>query len=101
MSVNKILRLITFNNNDAFQSKNTILKFSNKKKASQYDAHYPLVHPCVLQPPNVKHVGGGGGGPQVNKSEQVSNLGHQMLLAGGPSMAGWETGASPCMVGAL
>ena len=47
-----------------------------------------------------QHVGGGEG-PQVNKSEQVSNLGHQMLLAGGPSMAGWETGASPCMVGAL
>ena len=42
-----------------------------------------------------------GWGPQVNKSEQVSSLGHQMLLAGGPFMAGWETGASPCVVEAL
>ena len=59
-------------------------------------------HVCFSHQMSARRGGGGGGeGPQVNKSEQVSNLGHQMLLAGGPSMAGWETGASPCMVGAL
>ena len=45
--------------------------------------------PAVCQPGG----DGGGEGPQVNKFEQVSNLGHQMSLAGGPftvrSNASW------------
>ena len=54
--------------------------YSNRKRTT----YLPTIHPLV-SPPDVSTVGGGG--PQVNKSEQVSSDGHQIPLAG-PGQSG-------------
>ena len=42
----------------------------------------PLIHHTYFSSQQAE-VSTGGGGPQVNKSEQVSSLGHKMSLAEG------------------
>ena len=41
-----------------------------------------------------------GGGPEVNKFEQVSSVGHHMSLAEGPGLEGWGLrSGDPCPEG--
>ena len=60
------------------------------KKAFQWDAYRPLANrTCFTGHHQMLLLGRGGrwwrGGLQMNKFEQVSNVGHQMLVAGGGS----------------
>ena len=64
---------------------NFVAKLLTNMKAFQYDAYHALVNRVCFSSHHMSVlVMSLAGGSQVKKFEQVSSLGHQMSLAGGP-----------------